>query len=136
MASAMQPSPAAAKDAQWWRGAAIYQIYPRSFQDSNGDGIGDLPGITQRLPHVASLGVDAIWLRNPVQRDDAEAALAEYQAERQANARQAHEEALARNEAPTLWRRLAEHPFQVTLVMVAVVLIALLTLLPFIGLAR
>ncbi|MCC4292543.1 hypothetical protein LL249_15370, partial [Halomonas axialensis] len=53
-----------------------------------------------------------------------------------ANARQAHKEALARNEAPTLWRRLAEHPFQVTLVMVAVVLIALLTLLPFIGLAR
>lgn len=82
------------------------------------------------------LGVDAIWLRNPAQRDDAEAALAEYQAERQANARQAHKEALARNEAPTLWRRLAEHPFQVTLVMVAVVLIALLTLLPFIGLAR
>jgi hypothetical protein len=82
------------------------------------------------------LGVDAIWLRNPAQRDDAEAALAEYQVERQANARQAHEEALARSEAPTLWRRLAEHPFQVTLVMVAVVLIALLTLLPFIGLAR
>lgn len=48
--------------AEWWRGAAIYQIYPRSFQDSNGDGIGDLPGITQRLGHVASLGVDAIWL--------------------------------------------------------------------------
>jgi alpha-glucosidase len=46
----------------WWRGAAIYQIYPRSFADSNGDGIGDLPGITARLPHVASLGVDAIWL--------------------------------------------------------------------------
>ncbi|MDG5487040.1 alpha-amylase family glycosyl hydrolase [Sphingomonas sp. BGYR3] len=47
---------------EWWRGAAIYQIYPRSFQDSNGDGVGDLPGITQRLGHVASLGVDAIWL--------------------------------------------------------------------------
>ena len=46
----------------WWKGAAIYQIYPRSFQDSNGDGIGDLPGITQRLRHVASLGVDAIWI--------------------------------------------------------------------------
>ena len=46
----------------WWKGATIYQIYPRSFQDSNGDGIGDLPGITQRLPHVASLGVDAIWI--------------------------------------------------------------------------
>ncbi len=46
----------------WWRGAAIYQIYPRSFQDSNGDGVGDLPGITRRLDHVASLGVDAIWI--------------------------------------------------------------------------
>ncbi len=46
----------------WWRGAAIYQIYPRSFADSNGDGIGDLPGITARLDHVARLGVDAIWI--------------------------------------------------------------------------
>ena len=46
----------------WWRGAAIYQIYPRSFADSNGDGIGDLPGITQKLDYVASLGVDAVWL--------------------------------------------------------------------------
>jgi len=49
-------------DKDWWRGAVIYQIYPRSFQDSNGDGIGDLEGITQRLPYVASLGVDAIWI--------------------------------------------------------------------------
>lgn len=49
-------------DQDWWRGGVIYQIYPRSFQDSNGDGIGDLPGITQRLSHVADLGVDAIWL--------------------------------------------------------------------------
>ncbi len=46
----------------WWRGAVIYQIYPRSYQDSNGDGIGDLLGITHRLPHIASLGVDAIWI--------------------------------------------------------------------------
>jgi hypothetical protein len=46
----------------WWRGATIYQIYPRSFADSNGDGIGDLAGITAHLPYVASLGVDAIWL--------------------------------------------------------------------------
>jgi alpha-glucosidase len=46
----------------WWRGAVIYQIYPRSFQDSNGDGVGDLPGITERLDYVASLGVDAIWV--------------------------------------------------------------------------
>lgn len=47
---------------EWWRGAVIYQIYPRSFADSNGDGVGDLAGITGRLGHVASLGVDAIWL--------------------------------------------------------------------------
>ena len=47
-------------DKDWWRGAVIYQIYPRSFQDTNGDGIGDLKGITERLAHVASLGVDAI----------------------------------------------------------------------------
>ncbi len=46
----------------WWRGATIYQIYPRSFVDSNGDGIGDLPGITAKLDYVASLGVDAVWL--------------------------------------------------------------------------
>ena len=46
----------------WWRGAVIYQIYPRSFQDTSGNGIGDLPGITRRLGHVADLGVDAIWI--------------------------------------------------------------------------
>lgn len=47
---------------QWWRGAVIYQIYPRSYCDSNGDGIGDLLGITGKLGYVASLGVDAIWI--------------------------------------------------------------------------
>ncbi len=46
----------------WWRGCVIYQIYPRSFQDSNGDGVGALPGILARIEHVANLGVDAIWL--------------------------------------------------------------------------
>ena len=51
-----------AKNPEWWRGAVIYQIYPRSYQDSNGDGIGDLQGIIQRLPYIAELGVDAIWL--------------------------------------------------------------------------
>lgn len=47
---------------QWWRGAVIYQIYPRSFRDSNGDGVGDLPGIIDKLDYVADLGVDAIWV--------------------------------------------------------------------------
>lgn len=46
----------------WWKGAVIYQIYPRSYQDSNNDGIGDIPGITSRLEHIAELGADAIWL--------------------------------------------------------------------------
>jgi len=54
--------PLSAPATPWWRGAVIYQVYPRSFQDSNGDGIGDLNGLTQRLGHIASLGVDAIWL--------------------------------------------------------------------------
>ncbi|WP_432449915.1 alpha-amylase family glycosyl hydrolase [Aliiroseovarius marinus] len=49
-------------DTSWWRGAVIYQVYPRSFQDDNGDGVGDLRGITRRLPHIASLGVDAVWI--------------------------------------------------------------------------
>jgi alpha-glucosidase len=46
----------------WWRTAVVYQVYPRSFADANGDGMGDLPGITQRLPYLARLGVDALWL--------------------------------------------------------------------------
>ncbi|MFT4028242.1 MAG: glycoside hydrolase family 13 protein [Protaetiibacter sp.] len=46
----------------WWRSAVIYQVYPRSFADADGDGVGDLPGITRRLPALAELGVDAIWL--------------------------------------------------------------------------
>jgi len=58
-----KPNAAAwAHDKDWWRGTVIYQIYPRSFQDSNGDGIGDLAGIVQRLPHIAELGADAIWI--------------------------------------------------------------------------
>ncbi|MER7720455.1 alpha-amylase family glycosyl hydrolase [Streptomyces flaveolus] len=50
------------KDPNWWRQAVIYQIYPRSFADADGDGLGDLRGITQRLTHLAALGVDALWL--------------------------------------------------------------------------
>ena len=46
----------------WWQKGIIYQIYPRSYQDTNGDGIGDLPGIIQRLGYIKSLNVDAIWL--------------------------------------------------------------------------
>lgn len=50
------------KKTNWWKKAVIYQIYPRSFQDSNGDGIGDLNGIVQRLDYLENLGIDAIWL--------------------------------------------------------------------------
>jgi alpha-glucosidase len=45
-----------------WEGAVVYQIYPRSFQDSDGDGVGDLRGILQRVDHLVDLGVDAVWL--------------------------------------------------------------------------
>lgn len=55
-------SPAATKPGTWWQHALIYEIYPRSFEDSNGDGIGDLNGITRRLDYVKSLGGNAVWL--------------------------------------------------------------------------
>ncbi|MFW6321093.1 MAG: alpha-amylase family glycosyl hydrolase, partial [Halohasta sp.] len=50
---------------EWWKESVIYQIYPRSFNDSNGDGIGDIPGIIEKLDYLDDLGVDIIWL-NPV----------------------------------------------------------------------
>jgi len=56
------PSAAARENPNWWKNAVIYEIYPRSFQDSNGDGIGDLNGITTRLDYLKGLGIDAIWL--------------------------------------------------------------------------
>ena len=57
-----QPEGQLAAAEPWWRGAAIYQIYPRSFADTNGDGIGDLAGIVRHLDYVAGLGVDAVWI--------------------------------------------------------------------------
>ena len=49
-------------DADWWRNAVIYQVYPKSWADSDGDGFGDITGIRSRLGHLARLGVDAVWL--------------------------------------------------------------------------
>lgn len=58
----MPPDHPAPADRPWWQGAVVYQIYPRSFSDANGDGVGDLEGIRQHLDHLSWLGVDAIWL--------------------------------------------------------------------------
>ncbi|WP_241780267.1 alpha-amylase family glycosyl hydrolase, partial [Streptomyces wadayamensis] len=55
-------APAADTAPGWWRDAVIYQVYPRSFADADGDGMGDLPGIRARLPYLRELGVDAVWL--------------------------------------------------------------------------
>ncbi|MGB7365684.1 alpha-amylase family glycosyl hydrolase, partial [Carnobacterium jeotgali] len=67
---------------KWWHSSVVYQIYPRSFQDSNGDGIGDIQGIIQRLDYLADLGIDAIWL-SPVYcspNDDNGYDISDYQA--------------------------------------------------------
>ena len=69
-------------DKKWWKEAVVYQIYPRSFMDSNGDGIGDLNGITSRLDYLKDLGVDVIWL-SPVYQspnDDNGYDISDYQA--------------------------------------------------------
>ncbi len=58
----MTDDPDPSRSVPWWESGVIYQIYPRSFQDSDGDGVGDLPGIERRLDYLAELGVDAIWL--------------------------------------------------------------------------
>jgi oligo-1,6-glucosidase len=70
----------AAADAPWWRRAVVYQIYPRSFADSDGDGVGDLGGIIARLDHLADLGVDVIWLSPiyPSPQDDNGYDIADY----------------------------------------------------------
>lgn len=62
MTAPVVPATSAHLDPSWWRQATVYQIYPRSFADSNGDGMGDLAGITSRIDYLAELGVDAIWL--------------------------------------------------------------------------
>ena len=67
VSDAVSPAVVKAPNSEWWRGGVVYQIYPRSFQDSDGDGIGDLPGVTARLDHVAHMGADAIWL-SPFQK--------------------------------------------------------------------
>lgn len=56
------PTPPHSHQRAWWKEATIYQIYPASFQDSNSDGWGDIPGILSKLPYISSLGIDAIWL--------------------------------------------------------------------------
>lgn len=60
--TAQAPAAVKADTVPWWKHAVIYEIYPRSFQDTNGDGVGDLPGITSRLDYLKALGVDAIWV--------------------------------------------------------------------------
>jgi oligo-1,6-glucosidase len=77
----MTPIDRPSADPRWWKTAVVYQVYPRSFADSNGDGIGDLPGITSRLDHLAALGIDVLWLSPvyPSPQDDAGYDISDYQ---------------------------------------------------------
>src|SRR3954454_9067516 len=70
-----------ADDGPWWKSAVVYQIYPRSFADGDGDGIGDLAGIAQRIDQLATPGVDVIWLSPvyPSPQDDAGYDISDYQ---------------------------------------------------------
>jgi oligo-1,6-glucosidase len=72
--------PESSAGGEWWRSAVVYQIWPRSFSDSDGDGIGDLPGIAERLDHLAGLGVDVLWLSPvyPSPQDDAGYDISDY----------------------------------------------------------
>ena len=63
--AAAAPADTTAQNQKWWKEAVVYQVYPRSYQDSNGDGVGDLRGLISRLDYIKSLGVDVIWL-NPI----------------------------------------------------------------------
>ena len=68
-------------DRKWWKEAVVYQLYPRSFYDSNGDGIGDLKGIIERVKYLSDLGVTAVWL-NPIYKspnDDMGYDISDYQ---------------------------------------------------------
>src|SRR5213082_989068 len=58
----LSPAVKTMRPAHWWQTGVIYQVYPRSFQDENGDGVGDLRGVIRRLPYLAELGVDALWM--------------------------------------------------------------------------
>src|ERR1700751_2157165 len=60
-----QKTTSQANERKWWKEAVVYQIYPRSFKDANGDGVGDLKGIISKLDYIKSLGIDVIWL-NPI----------------------------------------------------------------------
>lgn len=79
---AARPEAAPSTPEPWWRRAVVYQVYPRSFADSDGDGMGDLRGITERLDHLVDLGIDVVWL-SPVYaspQDDNGYDIADYQA--------------------------------------------------------